>query len=107
LKTDAEIKIDGTRALLHSLGEVEAERYISLKEETVRLHPLAEGFVERKNRGRDKPGGHGAEENRTLMTGDDDGRRNGLKVLGKLSSGWIKSEPSKLTTRYFCPLCLA
>jgi hypothetical protein len=30
LKTDAEIKIDGTRALLHSLGEVETERYISL-----------------------------------------------------------------------------
>jgi hypothetical protein len=30
LKTDTEIKIDGTRALLNTLGEVEAERYISL-----------------------------------------------------------------------------
>jgi len=30
LKTDMEIKIDGTKALLNTLGEVEAERYISL-----------------------------------------------------------------------------
>jgi len=30
LKTDTEIKIDGTKALLNTLGEVEAERYISL-----------------------------------------------------------------------------
>ena len=30
MKTDMEIKIDGTKALLNTLGEVEADRYISL-----------------------------------------------------------------------------
>lgn len=30
MKTDAEIKLDGTKALLDSLGEVDTERYISL-----------------------------------------------------------------------------
>lgn len=30
MKTDTEIKIDGTKALLNTLGEVAAERYISL-----------------------------------------------------------------------------
>jgi hypothetical protein len=30
MKTDTEIKIDGTKALIDALGELEAERYIAL-----------------------------------------------------------------------------
>lgn len=30
MKTDTEIKVDGTRALIKVLGELEAERYIAL-----------------------------------------------------------------------------
>lgn len=30
MKTDAEIKIEGTRVLLDALGELQAERYITL-----------------------------------------------------------------------------
>ena len=30
MKTDEEIKIEGTKALIHAMGPVEAERYIAL-----------------------------------------------------------------------------